>query len=818
MYGEDIMQEIYKLKVRPQARKENMVQGDKYRITLLTEGLVRLEYSEDGIFEDRATQFAFYRDFPQTDYRVVKTADGIEIHTPRIHIIYNEKAFSSLGLSIQVKGNISNYHSIWHYGEEGCPHFFPQLKGTARTLDEADGEIPLEPGIISANGYAVLHDSTSQILLEYGWIEPRKKGIQDIYFFGYGHDYKEALKDFYYLSGNAPMLPRYALGNWWSRYYRYTEDTYMELMERFERENVPFTVAVIDMDWHLVDIDPKYGSGWTGYTWNKELFPEPKRFLKKLHDRGMHVTLNVHPADGVRGHEEMYQQIAKEMGVDYEKEDPVACDPANPEYLEAYFKYLHHPREEEGVDFWWIDWQQGNHCKIEGLDPLWIFNHYHFLDNKRNGKRPMTFSRYAGPGSHRYPIGFSGDTWSSWESLDFQPYFTASATNIGYGWWSHDIGGHMGGCKDDERTARWVQSGLYSPIMRLHSSCSEFNGKEPWRFKKETEMVMGDALRQRHQMMPYLYTMNYRAYKESMPLIMPMYYDYPEIHDSYQVKNQYMFGTKLLVAPITSKRIPGLNVAEVKVWLPGGIWHDIYTGMAYDGNRMLHMYRDLNSIPVLAKAGTILPFTDEISAKEAIKNPSSLRLKVYAGADGSFELYEDDNETCAYEKEDCVKTIFTYAEAENVEFVIKPAQGNLSLIPNMRSYTIELHGFEKITGKAKAVVTEEVTVFVDGEAVESKISYDAGRHTIVAQVPEVEVTKEIKIRIDKNLIKLENNVKETCFKFLNQAEIEFFLKDQIYALVQKENRLPVLISQLHTMNLKEKLLAVLIEILTAKVK
>ena len=572
-----------------------------------------------------------------------------------------------------------------------------------------------------------------------------------------------------------------------------------------------------------VDIDSKYGSGWTGYTWNKELFPKPRRFLQKLHDKGMRVTLNVHPADGVRGHEEMYLEMAKEMGVDYEHEDPVACDPANPKYMEAYFKYLHHPREKEGVDFWWIDWQQGNHCKIEGLDPLWIFNHYHFLDNKRNGKRPMTFSRFSGPGSHRYPIGFSGDTWSSWESLDFQPYFTASATNIGYGWWSHDIGGHMGGCKDDERTARWVQSGLYSPIMRLHSSCSEFNGKEPWRFKKETEMVMGDALRQRHQMMPYLYTMNYRAYKESMPLIMPMYYDYPEIHDSYQVKNQFMFGTKLLVAPITSKRILGLNVAEVKVWLPEGIWHDIYTGMVYDGNRMLHMYRDLNSIPVLAKAGAILPFTDEISSKEAIKNPSSLRLKVYAGADGSFELYEDDNETCAYEKEDCVKTIFTYAEAENVEFVIKPAQGNLSLIPNMRSYIIELHGFEKITGKAKAVVTEEVigkevTVLVDGEAVESMISYDAGRHTIVAQVPEVEVTKEIKIRIDKNLIKLENNVKETCFKFLNQAEIEFFLKDQIYALVQKENRLPVLISQLHTMNLEEKLLAVLIEILTAKVK
>ena len=100
----------------------------------------------------------------------------------------------------------------------------------------------------------------------------------------------------------------------------------------------------------------------------------------------------------------MYEDMAKAMGVDYENEDPVVCDPASPKFMEAYFKYLHHPREEEGVDFWWIDWQQGSNCKIEGLDPLWIFNHFHFLDSARNGKRPMTFSRYAGPGSHRYPV------------------------------------------------------------------------------------------------------------------------------------------------------------------------------------------------------------------------------------------------------------------------------------------------------------------------------------------------------------------------------------------------------------------------------
>lgn len=164
------MQEIYRVATRPLALEKNMICGEKYRITLLTAGLVRLEYSEDGVFEDRATQMAFFRDFPETAYTVKRTENGLEIHTDRVQIIYNEKEFSSNGLSIQVKGNLSAYHSIWHYGEE-----IHDLKGTARTLDEANGEIPLGHGILSRLGYSVLDDSCSQILLEDGWIEPRKR-------------------------------------------------------------------------------------------------------------------------------------------------------------------------------------------------------------------------------------------------------------------------------------------------------------------------------------------------------------------------------------------------------------------------------------------------------------------------------------------------------------------------------------------------------------------------------------------------------------------------------------------------------------------
>ena len=796
------MQKIYRINTSPRARQANMITGDKYRITMLTEGLVRLEYSADGEFEDRATQAVLNRDFPETDFRLSRTKTGIEIRTSRLQLIYDEKEFSANGLSIQVFGDYEGTHTMWRYGQD-----LPDLWGTARTLDGADGEIPLEHGIVSREGGALLDDSCSQIILEDGWIEPRKKGILDLYFWGYGHDYRQAVADFCRLCGRTPMLPRFALGNWWSRYYKYSEESYLKLMDRFEKENLPFTVAVIDMDWHLVDIDPKYGSGWTGYTWNRELFPDPERFLDELHKRGKKVTLNVHPADGVRAHEEQYEQMAHAMGVDRETEEPVICDLADPEYVDAYFKYIHHPLEEQGVDFWWIDWQQGGVTRMEGLDPLWILNHFHFLDSGRKGKRPMTFSRYAGPGSHRYPVGFSGDTIVTWESLDFQPYFTLTASNIGYGWWSHDIGGHMMGYKDDEMTARWVQLGVFSPIMRLHSSSSEFNGKEPWRYKKETEEVMGNMLRERHRMIPYLYTMNYRNYKDNMPVISPMYYEWPEKEEAYQMKNQYYFGSSLMVAPITSPRKKGLNVAKVRTWLPEGLWYDIYTGMMYEGNRILDMYREIENIPVLAPAGAILPFTDEISAVQAEKNPDSLHIMVYAGENGEFELYEDDNETCDYESGVCCTTRLSYCENEKAVFTIHPSEGNRALIPARRSYVVEMTGF-KDPG-------QEVTVTVDGTGIDADVSYDIHKKAAVVEIPETDTAGRIEISMDLVYRDTDNNVLERCFDFLNQAEIEFILKDRLYSLIQSDRPVSVILSELQAMDLDKDLCGVLMEILTA---
>lgn len=793
------MEELYRIKTEGHAEDAAIIQGEKYRFTVLTEEMIRLEYCEDGKFEDRATQCVIDRKFKVPEYQVIENEESLEIITDKIHLVYNKQKFTDYGLSVQVRGNISVYHSIWHFGEEAT-----DLRGTARTLDEADGAIELEHGIISRFGYGILDDSRSLVITEDGWVEPRKEDCIDIYFLGYGHEYEHCLKDYYHLTGKTPLLPRYALGNWWSRFYRYNDQEYKALMTRFEKEEIPFSVSVIDMDWHLVDIDPKYGSGWTGYTWNKELFPDPKEFMTWLHDHGLKVTLNVHPAGGVQAHEEKYKEMAEAMGRDWEKEEPVNFDVTDQKFLKAYFEYLHHPNEEEGVDFWWLDWQQGGLSKIPGLDPLWMLNHYHYLDSGRRGKRRLTFSRYAGMGSHRYPVGFSGDTIISWESLAFQPYFTANASNVGYGWWSHDIGGHMKGYRDEELSTRWIQFGVFSPIMRLHSSNSAFTGKEPWNYNAVSENIMKRYLKLRHEMIPYLYTMNYHASHDGQPLIRPMYYLEPERPEAYEVPNEYYFGTELVVCPITEPTDKAAGTACVKAWIPEGKWYDIFSGLKYDGGRMLELYRSLEDIPVLAKEGAIIPLTDLTEYTNSVENPKELAVKIVPGKKNAFILMEDTGDTCEDKEENWAQTKLEWIN-EN-EFIIHPANGNLDVIPKRRTWKMEFYGIADV---------DNLEVTVGGKAIETERIYDEKRHICQVNIPETEVTEQITISFSKGYLLRENNKPAEIFALLYQAKIEYEVKEKIYAYMKEGKTSSEVLGIIQAMHLPDSVYGMLSEVLLA---
>lgn len=801
------MQNIYRMKTEPKCDERAAVAGKNYRFTVLTPWLLRLEYSGDGVFEDRPSQCVLNRNFPVPDFQVIEREDSLKIVTEGVQLFYDKKPFSPNGLSVQVRGNLSAYHSIWHFGEEAT-----DLLGTARTLDEADGAVKLEHGLISRNGYSVLDDSASSLIREDGWIDPRPAGYRDLYFFGYGHAYQECLKDFYRLTGGTPLLPRFVLGNWWSRYHRYTQEEYEGLMERFRQEEVPFSVAVIDMDWHLVDIDPKYGSGWTGYTWNRELFPDPEAFLKWLHERGMKATLNVHPAEGVRPYEERYPDMAAALGKDPAEEEFIEFDAANPDFLEAYFSCLHHPLEEQGVDFWWVDWQQGGKSRIPGLDPLWVLNHFHYLDSMKKGERGLTFSRYAGLGSHRYPIGFSGDSIITWDTLDFQPYFTANASNAGYGWWSHDIGGHMNGYRDEELATRWIQFGVFSPILRLHSSNSPFTGKEPWNYNPESCRIMKRYLKLRHELVPYLYSMNWLA-AEGQPLIRPMYYLNPEDPEAYEVPNQYWFGTELIACPVTRPADKRSKLAAFTAWLPEGSWYDIFTGDRYDGGRKLTLYRSLENIPVLAKAGGIVPMADLGRYTNSTENPKELRIRIFPGADGTFRLREDDgiSRIDGAQTGSFCDTVFRWDDA-GASFTVAPPEtrGELpSWLPQTRSYTLEFYGFEDVDGS-------ELSVRADGKELPVSLEYSGETHVLAVRVPELRAQTGVEVKFTTRPEPAKNDWKQRIFRFLFGAEIPYGDKERIFACSKAAKSPASMITQLQAMNLEEGLFGPLCEILLAE--
>ena len=632
---------------RPQAVRESILRCGDTRVTVLTDRLFRIER---GSFTDEATQAVWYRDFPAVEYTW---------HCESGHILIKTAALT-LTLDPQ---RLENSEVEFADGSRAKLDNAENLLGTCSTLD-TNGEhlrehpdvtrydrahIPLEQGVCARNGAAVYDDSRSLLLLPDGRLLPRSG--TDRYVFAYGHDYPAAVRALYHLCGRTPVLPRWALGNWWCRYWPYTQQEYLNLMDNFADDGIPISVAVIDMDWHYVQIDRDFGlrekglddeshggtDGWTGYTWNEALFPDHAALLQELHARGMHASLNLHPALGVRWYEKPYRAMAERMGLDPSEKQVVPFQIANPRFVNAYLELLHHPLEDEGVDFWWIDWQQGKTSALAGLDPLWALNHYHYLDSVQRRGEGLILSRYAGVGSHRYPVGFSGDTHMDWEFLDYMPYFTATAANVGYGWWSHDIGGHHRGLRDEELYLRWLQFGVFSPINRLHCCPSVTASKEPWTFTAPVRAMAEKWLRLRRRLVPYLYSASWKNTLEGVPPVRPMYYEWPEEAAAYEADHQYLFG-ELLVAPITEKsRVRG--IAAKRVWLPPGRWTDIFTGGTYTGGRWVTVWRDSGSMPVFARAGCILPL--EAAQDNACSAPETLDVFVYTG-DGSYDLIEEN--------------------------------------------------------------------------------------------------------------------------------------------------------------------------------
>lgn len=721
----------------PKANPAAIVSFGNARFTVLTPELIRMEWSEDAKFEDRASLIFINRNLNVPEFDFKKSKDKLIIHTKALTLRYvnNNKQFSEGNLSIEYK--LNNQTRKWNPAVPDVGN----LRGTASSLDGYDGDIltywktklDLQAGVISRDGFVVVKDSAGIVFdgdKHENWpVRQEINKSQDWYFFGYGHNYKKAIFDFTQLAGKIPLPPRYVFGYWWSRWWRYSDTEVREFWKEMKDNNIPLDVFILDMDWHTTyegDLkkDPfGHKLNWGSYNWNKGLFPQPDSLFSFFKKNNIKSALNLHPASGVSPNEERYAEVAKAMNLDTSKPIPfdkayakmcqkefhewdttsthgyIPCDFADKKFVNAYFNILLRPIEKQGVNFWWLDWQQQKWTRTKNLNNIWWINHLHFTDMEKNkDTRPLVFHRYGGLGSHRYPIGFSGDALVSWKTLKFQPYFTSTAANIGYSYWSNDIGGngHYGvdsikkNFLDDELFTRWFQFGVLSPVLRTHASRSPEQERRIWMFKDPYRKALRKSLNMRYELAPYIYNSARLTYDSALAICLPMYYEHPDKNEAYNYPNQYYFGREIIAAPVTAKMNQS-GIAESKIWLPKGTWFEWHSGTLLKGDSVYNRKFTINDIPVYVKSGAVLPLN--LNAKNLSVTKDTVVWAIFPGStNGSGYLYEDNGDSKAYINGEYTITKLNYSidPQGKMKIKIEPAKGNFDGKLLQRTYIIRL--------------------------------------------------------------------------------------------------------------------------------
>ena len=707
----------------PVADSKAVVTVGNARFTVLTPELIRMEWAADGKFEDHASFVFLNRRLPVPKFEQVIDRTGptgdpqvaLTIKTSALTLTYSPSGdgrFTSDSLSIAL--TVDSKQVTWHPGMTDADN----LLGTTRTLDGAVGSKtaePIEQGLVSRSGWTVVDDSTRPLFdsadfsfkqgekSPWPWVMERPAGErQDLYFFGYGHDYRKALGDYVRVAGRIPLPPRFAFGAWWSRYWDYTDQELDQLVKEFHENDVPLDVFVIDMGWHISQAQLQaqkeedqshHDLGWSGYSWNKTLFPDPDDFLAKLKAEGLKVTLNLHPASGIEPWETAYPAMAKAMGIDPATRTYVPFHITDKKFATNYMDLVHHPLEKQGIDFWWLDWQQEQKTEMPGVMPTWWLNYVHFTDQQREGKRPLLFHRWGGLGNHRYQIGFSGDSVSVWESLQFQPWFTATAANVGYAYWSHDIGGHMPGPVEPELYTRWVQFGAFSPILRTHTTKNPETERRIWAYPEPYSSILRATFQLRYALEPYLYTEARRTYDTGVAFFRPLYYDSPEDAEAYESKGEYVFGDQMLVSPVTAPVDKSSGLATESVWLPKGEWIEWPTGKHLAGPATAARSFGIEQTPVYVRAGAIVPmqppmrYTGEKPVDPLIVNVWPLA----PGASSSYSVYEDSGRSVDYQHGAYARTpIKATQNGDTLKVEIGPVEGGYAGMLKTRGFEVRL--------------------------------------------------------------------------------------------------------------------------------
>lgn len=713
--------------------KESVIKdlNGRYRFTLITDSLIRIEYDENNDFLDKPTELVLYRNYPKPNYIIKEDKKYLEIETKYYKLYYikgknikGTKINPSQNLRIELKGT----DHVWYYSHPEVRNY-----GTSKNSLEQT-EKNFKKGLFSGDGFVTIDDSKTNTLSVLGNIEKRENTGIDIYVFMYNKDFSQCLKDYFLITGYPSLIPRYALGNWWSKNEDYVDETLKNLVDEFKDKKIPLSVLLLNESWHLDNYNDKKIN--SNYTFNNENFKSPQSMIKYLHSNGIRIGLNINPIEGIYPNEKNYGEIIKYIEPD--KDGIIPFNVFDTKFVDVYLKMLIHPIENDGVDFYFLNTDLKD-------EELWALNHYQFYDMSRNYKiRPMLLTKPSNIADHRYTALYSGKTKVSWDTLKKIPQFNSESSNLGISFWSHDIGGYHEGIEDNELYTRFVQLGVFSPILKLGAERGIYYKREPWKWGIKTYSIVKDYLTLRHKLIPYLYTESYKYHQYGTPLIQPIYYKNPEMYDDTIYKNEYFFGSELFISPILDKKEYIMNRVIHKFYMPEGIWYDFVTGKKFPGNRSYVSFFKDDEYPVFAKSGAIIPLGYNENINDTTP-PKNLEIQIFPGCNNTYELYEDDGISDLYKKDFFLKTSIDYNYLpNNYTVIIRSLDGKSNIVPDKRNYKIIFRN----TKKANEVVVyfnempiNEFTSYKENEdfIVEVKNISSIGQLTINCKGKDIEI-------------------------------------------------------------------------------
>ena len=406
-----------------------------------------------------------------------------------------------------------------------------------------------------------------------------------------------------------------------------------------------------------------------------------------LHKSGIRLGLNINPVPGILPYEPSYDVLAHTLE---KQEDILVFNVMNDAVIENYFNFLIHPLDKMGVDFYWID----ETTKKERENA--ILDYYHTEDMKKDyQKRPMLLSRNVTSAPHRYPVLYSGKTIVSWDTLKMIPFHNALASNIGVSYWAHDIGGYYKGTEDNELYTRYVQLGVFSPILKFGADKGKYYKREPWKWSIKTYSIVKKYLQLRHRLIPYLYAEAYKYHQYGMPMVMPIYHKFPEMYDDVNYRNGYYFGTELFVSPIVTKKDYIMNRSIHKFFLPDGMWYDFVTGKKFPGGKNYISFFKEEDYPVFAKAGSIITLGKNQELNDTTP-PKDMEIQIFPGRSNTYHLYEDDGVSELYQKDYYLLTEIDYNYMpNNYTVIVRPIEGKKGIIPDNRNYKFVFRNTKK---------------------------------------------------------------------------------------------------------------------------